>query len=245
LIIIASKDSVTKYDSFDRYTSTLDGWYKAHERAVEADAKDQKQKCGHCGGTHLWPEDKCHHKKDNNDKSKGNGGLKDYKYEQRIKDLASRLLTKVLKKEMPEVHKQKGSSTGTDSDSDDASANNDAFMSQMRDKLETCHLIDHSSKHSDDYFQAYTFRPTEAKSNDVSGGHYMAETIIEIENRLGQLVTAQALLDTGTTESIVLRHLVRKGRAHTKKGMPTVWNTLGGKYKTTRKALNSSRIQIA
>jgi hypothetical protein len=67
----------------------------------------------------------------------------------------------VLKKEMPKVHKQKGSSTGTDSDSDDALVKNDAFMSQMRDKLETCSLSDNSSKQSDDYFQSYTFPPAE------------------------------------------------------------------------------------
>jgi hypothetical protein len=64
-------------------------------RAAEADAKEQKQKCGHCGGTHPWPEDKCRCKKDTNDKSKGNGGQKDYKYKRRVKELASRLLTKV------------------------------------------------------------------------------------------------------------------------------------------------------
>jgi hypothetical protein len=186
-------------------------------------------------GTHPWPEDKCHCKKDTNDKSKGNSGQKDYKYERRVKELTSHLLllTKVLKKEMPEVHKQKGSSTGTDSDSDDALVKNDAFMSQMHHKLETCSL----SEQSDDYFQAYTFRRVKAKSNDVSEGHYMAETIIEIKDRLGQLVAAQALLDTGTTKSIVLRHLVRKGHAHTDKGRPTVWNTLSGKFKTTCKAL--------
>jgi hypothetical protein len=50
-------------------------------------------------------------------------------------------------------------------------------------------------------------------------------------------VAARALLDTGTIGSIILRHLVRKGQAHTEKSRPTVWNTLGWKFKTTRKAL--------
>jgi hypothetical protein len=50
-------------------------------------------------------------------------------------------------------------------------------------------------------------------------------------------VAVRALLDTGTTESIFLRCLVRKGRDHREKGRPTVWNTLGGKCKTTCKAL--------
>jgi hypothetical protein len=131
-LMIASKDSVTKYDSFDCYISILDGWYEVNglqialakknekegesnqkkrhpndnsgkgyksgkKRAVEANKRDQKQKCGHCGGTHPWPEDKCRHKKDINEKSKRNGGQKDYKeYERHVKELASCLLTKVL-----------------------------------------------------------------------------------------------------------------------------------------------------
>jgi hypothetical protein len=77
------------------------GYKGGKKRAVEADVKDQKPKCGCCGGTHQWPEDKCHRKKDTNDKSKGNGGQKDYKYKRCVKELASRLLTKVLKKECP------------------------------------------------------------------------------------------------------------------------------------------------
>jgi hypothetical protein len=50
-------------------------------------------------------------------------------------------------------------------------------------------------------------------------------------------VAACALLDTGTTESIVLKHLVRKDCAKTEKGKPTVWNPLGGKFLTKQKAL--------
>jgi hypothetical protein len=106
----------------------------------------------------------------------------------------------------------------------------------MRDKLETCSINSSSSKESSDYFEAYTFRPAKPKEEDISEGQYTAETIIEIENRVGQFVVAPALLDTGTTESI-LKHLVRKDRAKTEKGKPTVWNTLGGKFKTKRKAL--------
>jgi hypothetical protein len=29
-LMIANKDSVTKYDSFDKFLSTLDGWYEAN-----------------------------------------------------------------------------------------------------------------------------------------------------------------------------------------------------------------------
>jgi hypothetical protein len=144
--------------------------------------------------------------------------------------LASRLLTKILKKKSA----KKGSSL---SESDEDEVKNDVFMTQMRDKLETCSINSSSSKDASDYFEANTFRPAKPKEEDSSEGQYTAEMIIEIENRVGQLVATRALLDTGTTESIVLKHLVRKDRAKTEKGKPTVWNTLGGKFKTKRKAL--------
>jgi hypothetical protein len=61
-------------------------------------------------------------------------------------------------------------------------------MMQMRDKLETCSLNSSSSKESSDYFEAYTSRPAKSKEEDISDGQYTAEMIIEIKNRVGQLV---------------------------------------------------------
>jgi hypothetical protein len=88
------------------------------------------------------------------------------------------------------------------------------------------------------YFEAYKFRPLPKEGTpDNSEGQYTAETIIEIENTQGQLVAARALLDAGTTESIVFKQFIRKGHAKTEKGKSTVWNTLGGKFKMKRKAL--------
>lgn len=67
--------------------------------------------------------------------------------------------------------------------------------------------------------------------------HYCADIIVEIEDRHGKLKPIRALLDTGTSSTIILRRFVRKGRAQSYKGEKTKWNTLGGIYVTNRKAL--------
>ena len=72
--------------------------------------------------------------------------------------------------------------------------------------------------------------------------HYSAEIVVEIEDRHGNLVPIRALLDTGTSSSIILREFVRKGRANTHKGKRTTWSTLGGNFSTNRKALIDFKI---
>ena len=67
--------------------------------------------------------------------------------------------------------------------------------------------------------------------------HYIAEIIVEIKDRNDKVVPIRALLDTGTTSSIVLREFVRKGRAKSYKGQTTTWSTYGGPFSTKRKAL--------
>jgi hypothetical protein len=67
--------------------------------------------------------------------------------------------------------------------------------------------------------------------------HYTGEILVEIEDRYGTLVPIRALLDTGTTSTIVVRQFIRKGRAKGYKGKRTVWNTLGGQFSTNWKAL--------
>jgi hypothetical protein len=44
---------------------------------------------------------------------------------------------------------------------------NNAFMTQMRDKLETCSINSSSSEESSDYFEAYTFRPVNKEAPPV------------------------------------------------------------------------------
>ena len=67
--------------------------------------------------------------------------------------------------------------------------------------------------------------------------HYSAEIIVEIVNRHGETVPIRALLDTGTSSTIVLRDFVKQGRAKSYKGKHTTWSTMGGQFSTNRKAL--------
>jgi hypothetical protein len=52
---------------------------------------------------------------------------------------------------------------------------------------------------------------------------YTADIIVEIKNRDGTVVPMRALLDTGTTATIILREFVVKGRARTNTKKITEW----------------------
>jgi hypothetical protein len=138
------------------------------KRAVDRKLPPCKNVCGCCGGTHPWPEDKCYHKKDAKDGQSGNEKKGEHKYDKCVRfearQLASRLLTKVLKKEVT----SSASKGHNDSDDDKDMTKNDAFMTQMQDKLETCSLNSDSSKQSSDYLEAYTFRPLQEEGTPDS-----------------------------------------------------------------------------
>jgi hypothetical protein len=61
--------------------------------------------------------------------------------------------------------------------------------------------------------------------------------IVEIKNRDGTVVPMRALLDTGTTATIILREFVGKGRARTNTKKRTNWKTLGGTFTTNYESL--------
>jgi hypothetical protein len=54
---------------------------------------------------------------------------------------------------------------------------------------------------------------------------YAADIIVEIKNRDGTVVPMRALLDAGTTSTIILREFVGKGRSHTNTKKNQVGNT--------------------
>jgi hypothetical protein len=66
---------------------------------------------------------------------------------------------------------------------------------------------------------------------------YTADIIVEIKNRDGTVVPMRALLDTGTTSTIILREFVGKDRARTKTKKITKWKTLGGTFTTNYESL--------
>jgi hypothetical protein len=94
--------------------------------------------------------------------------------------------------------------------------------------------------HKNAYFSTETAFPFVERipaKKRTKNSHFSAEVIVEIEDRDGNLVPIRALLDTGTSKTIMLRKFVKKGRAKGYKGKSTVWQTLGGTYTTKRKAL--------
>jgi hypothetical protein len=66
---------------------------------------------------------------------------------------------------------------------------------------------------------------------------YTADIIVEIKNRDGTVVPMRALLDTGTTATIILREFVGKGRSYTNTKKRTKWKTLGGTFTTNYESL--------
>jgi hypothetical protein len=98
--------------------------------------------------------------------------------------------------------------------------------------------INHNN-YSDDYDElAYPFSKRIKLKNEPEKDHenvpvqYTADIIVEIKNRYGSVVPMRALLDTGTTATIILRECVGKGRARTNTKKRTKWKTIGGTFTT-------------
>jgi hypothetical protein len=66
---------------------------------------------------------------------------------------------------------------------------------------------------------------------------YTADIIVEIKNGYGTVVSMRALLDIGTTATIILREIVAKGRARTNTKKRIKWKTLGGTFTTNYESL--------
>jgi hypothetical protein len=66
---------------------------------------------------------------------------------------------------------------------------------------------------------------------------YNADIIVEIKNRDGTVGPMTALLDTGSTATIILRYFVGNGRARTNTKKRTKWKTLGGTFTTNYESL--------
>ena len=115
-------------------------------------------------------------------------------------------------------------------------------QSSLRESEPTASAVSRSSSSSNkrqitNKYANPFFNRTERSEKRPKKDHYSAEIVVQIQDRSGALVPARALLDTGTSSSIVLRDFVRKGRARSYKGKTTTWSTLGGSFSTQRRAL--------
>jgi hypothetical protein len=118
----------------------------------------------------------------------------------------------------------------------------DTFDYSMQDKINNKSCEDNN--YNNDYDKlAYPFskiiklkhEPEEAQENATV--QYTADIIVEIKNRDGTVVPMRALLDIGTTATIMLREFVDKGRARTNTKKRTKWKTLGGTFTTNYESL--------
>jgi hypothetical protein len=114
------------------------------------------------------------------------------------------------------------------------------YSMQNKNTLES---INHNN-YSDDYDElAYPFSKRIKLKHEPEKDHenepvqYTADIIVEIKNRDGSVVPMRALLDTGTTATIILREFVGKGRARTNTKKRTKWKTLGGTFTTNYESL--------
>jgi hypothetical protein len=118
----------------------------------------------------------------------------------------------------------------------------DTFDYSMQDKITHKHCEDNN--YNNDYDElAYPFskiiklkhEPEKAQENVPI--QYTADIIVEIKNRDGTVVPMRALLDTGTTATIILREFVGNGRARTNTKKRKKWKTLGGTFTTNNESL--------
>jgi hypothetical protein len=102
---------------------------------------------------------------------------------------------------------------------DSKSITNKLFHFEQTNEPDKCYLKDNNNDNYDEI--AYPFgkriklkhEPEEA--SEKKPVQYNADIIVEIKNRDGTLVPIIALLDTGTTSTIILREFVGNGIART------------------------------
>jgi hypothetical protein len=132
-----------------------------------------------------------------------------------------------------------------DDDSTSINSNNNLFhfgQNNMTDKS----FLDNNYNHNHDEI-AYPFskiihlkhEPKAAQENTPV--QYTADIIVEIKNRDVTVVPTRALLDTGTTSTIILGEFVGKGGVRTNTKKITKWKTLGGIFTTNYESLLSSK----
>jgi ribosomal protein L15 len=117
----------------------------------------------------------------------------------------------------------------------------DTFDYSIQDKI--TQKSEHNNYNNDYDELAYPFskriklkhEPEKAQENVPV--QYTADIIVEIKNRDGTVVPMRALLDTGTTATIILGEFVGKGRACKNTKKRAKWKTLGGTFTTNYELL--------
>jgi hypothetical protein len=110
---------------------------------------------------------------------------------------------------------------------DSKSITNKLFHFKQTNEPDKCYLKDNNNINDDEI--AYPFskriklKHEPEKAPEKKPVQYTVDFIVEIKNRDGTVVPIRALLDIGTTSTIILREFVGKGRAHTNTNKRTKW----------------------
>jgi hypothetical protein len=146
----------------------------------------------------------------------------------------------MLKKKLMEGKHTEIVSNG-DGDLKSINDTNTFSYSEQNNMTDTSCLGNNCNKYYDELAYPFSKRiklkhePEEAQENKPV--QYTAEVIVEIKHRDGTVVPMRALLDTGTTATIILREFVGKGRARTNTKKRTKLKTLGGTFTTNYESL--------
>lgn len=218
---------------------------RKNKRKKTSDSKDKKstdKKCKHCGKSghkeaNCWELEANKARRPKNWKSVKTSGFSTEELNTMIANLPIFKESKNKKKKR-KVHYEK-----EDSESEEA-AN---FINQLQSTTKS------SNKSYSDCDSLYSSFSVEQSSDSVEHMFHMGfnpegkdsqkrskvqpELIVEVTDAEGQKRPIRALLDTGTTATILLRKFVAPGRANGYKKKPTQWWTMGGVFTTRRKAL--------
>ena len=95
-----------------------------------------------------------------------------------------------------------------------------------------------SSSNSECAYMAFRSSSTSNSNKKQKMHHYSPEIVVEIIDRKGKLQPIRALVDTGTTSTLLLKQYVNKTSPKAYKSpQRTVWSTMGGKFETRQKRL--------
>jgi hypothetical protein len=215
--------------------------------------KKPKTSCKHCGKSghksdDCWTLEKNANKQPKNYRVKKNGnGMPKLTQEQL--NLLMESLYKISPGELGKRKKnRKRQVQWTDQDEEEnkkANAAEDTFLTNLQKQLENSRINDDSSdEDSESYMlfhnstlEMYPFNSVQLPKKKQKVTHYSAEILVEIQDRNGEYVPIRALLDTGTSATLLLCNFVARGRAKGYKHQPTKWSTLGSSFVTNRKAL--------
>jgi len=232
----ASDQPSKKSRKRNRKSDKKDGDESQQQQRTARKGSTKKSPCKNCGKFHPGPDKDCWslpenaNKRPRKFKAQANSQVT-FSLEQ-FNAMCASIMTANKKKKNKKKRKIR---LADDDDSDSDEAANYLAQLKLADKNNSESSDDEYSQASLEYANPFSVhRPPKKKSKTT---HYCAEIIVEIEDQYGKLIPIRALLDTGTSATLLLRQFVQKGRASGYKQKPTLWKTLGGNFTTSRKAL--------